>query len=262
MTAVSSQVGVVRATPRSPNAYVSTYAELSRRVREAGLLRRRYGYYWTLITVTAVSFAAVWYLVVAIGDSWFQLLAAALLALVSSQVGFLGHDAAHRQVFASHRWNEWTARILSGAFAGLSLGWWMTKHNRHHAAPNQEGKDPDVAPGALVFTPSASAARSPRAALLRSLPGLAVLPAADPGRAAPARQQHQEAAGPGTVQAPLGGSGADPGPPDRWHGSAVPAAAAGEGLRLPRRSTPACSASCWAARSPPTTRACRSCGGT
>ena len=151
--------------------YVSSYSALSRLVQSQGLLRRRYGHYWTRILGTVTAFAAVWYLVVILGDSWFQLLAAAALALVCTQVGFLGHDAAHRQVFASHRWNEWSARILSGAFAGLSYGWWMTKHNRHHAAPNQQDRDPDIAPGALVFTESDAAARTPSRARLDRFQG-------------------------------------------------------------------------------------------
>jgi fatty acid desaturase len=35
----------------------------------------------------------------------------------------------------------------------------MHKHNRHHRAPNQEGRDPDVAPGAFAFTPNVAAGR-------------------------------------------------------------------------------------------------------
>lgn len=49
---------------------------------------------------------------------------------------------------------------MSGAFAGLSYSWWSHKHNRHHNAPNQEGKDPDIGPGALAFTPAIAADRS------------------------------------------------------------------------------------------------------
>ncbi len=36
---------------------------------------------------------------------------------------------------------------------GLSFGWWTGKHNRHHAFPNQEGRDPGIAIGAVAFTP-------------------------------------------------------------------------------------------------------------
>jgi fatty acid desaturase len=35
---------------------------------------------------------------------------------------------------------------------GFSYGWWVDKHSRHHAHPNDEDKDPDIGAGALVFT--------------------------------------------------------------------------------------------------------------
>ena len=38
---------------------------------------------------------------VLLGDSWLQLLMAGALGLVMSQLGFLGHEAAHRQMFRS-----------------------------------------------------------------------------------------------------------------------------------------------------------------
>ena len=35
---------------------------------------------------------------------------------------------------------------------GLSYGWWVTKHNRHHAHPNTVDADPDIMLTALAFT--------------------------------------------------------------------------------------------------------------
>jgi fatty acid desaturase len=140
-------------------AYVSTYAALTRRVQAADLQRRRYGYYWGWIAGSVLAFVAIWVAVVMVGDSWWQLAIAAGLAVVMSQLGFLGHDAAHRQIFVSPRWNEWMARVLSGALTGLSYGWWLRKHNRHHSAPNQEGRDPDIDSGVLALTPSTAAGR-------------------------------------------------------------------------------------------------------
>src|SRR5690606_9928176 len=35
---------------------------------------------------------------------------------------------------------------------GMSYGWWMDKHTRHHANPNDSDRDPDVAPDILVWT--------------------------------------------------------------------------------------------------------------
>jgi fatty acid desaturase len=145
---------------RPRDAAVHSYAELSRVVLAAGLQRRRYGYYWTCFALAVLSFATIWVGFALLRNSWFQLLVAAALALVSAQFGFLGHDAAHRQVFASPRWNEWSARIMSGAFAGLSYGWWMTKHNRHHSGPNQVERDPDIGAGVIAFTPEQTARRT------------------------------------------------------------------------------------------------------
>lgn len=34
----------------------------------------------------------------------------------------------------------------------MSYGWWVAKHTRHHAHPNDVDKDPDVGAGAIVFT--------------------------------------------------------------------------------------------------------------
>jgi fatty acid desaturase len=133
---------------------VSRYADLMREVRDAGLLQRRHRYYWTQMGAAVAAFVGIWVGFFLLGDSWVQLVLAGLLGLVVTQFGFLGHDAAHRQMFRSSAWNEWTARILAGGFAGLSFAWWRAKHNLHHKAPNQEGYDPDIAPGAIAFTPA------------------------------------------------------------------------------------------------------------
>ena len=70
-----------------------------------------------------------------------------------TQIAFLGHDAAHRQIFRSGRWNDWVSLIIANLLVGISYGWWQSKHNRHHANPNKEGADPDIALAAIAFTP-------------------------------------------------------------------------------------------------------------
>ena len=156
---VTSAAPAATSRPRRERP-ATAYADLSRQVQAAGLMRRRLGWYWSRIAAAGVAFALAWVAFALLGDSWWQLAVAVALAVVLAQFGFLGHDAAHRQIFASTRWNEWIARTLSGAGAGLSYGWWLHKHNRHHGAPNQEGKDPDIAPGVLAFTPAIAQART------------------------------------------------------------------------------------------------------
>jgi fatty acid desaturase len=43
---------------------------------------------------------------------------------------------------------------------GLSYGWWVDTHNRHHANPNQEQRDPDIGDGVLAFTTAQAAKRN------------------------------------------------------------------------------------------------------
>jgi fatty acid desaturase len=150
-----------RASPRGSagTAFTSGFTELLAEVRDQCLLERRRGYYCTQIGITVGAFAAIWVAFFWLGNSWFQILPAVALGVIVTQFGFLGHDAAHRQMFTSAAGNAWTARILAGAFAGLSFAWWRAKHNQHHRSPNLEGYDPDIAPGAIAFTPTVVAQR-------------------------------------------------------------------------------------------------------
>ncbi|GAA1104216.1 fatty acid desaturase family protein [Nocardiopsis composta] len=130
----------------------SDYAVLSRTVSEHGLLRRRPVHYTVRIGVTLSLLAAAWTAFVLIGPSWWQLLTAAVLAGLFTQTAFIGHDAGHRQISERERINALIGRVHGDLLVGLGFGWWVEKHDRHHAHPNQEGKDPDIAGAALAFS--------------------------------------------------------------------------------------------------------------
>jgi fatty acid desaturase len=137
----------------------SDFARLSRRIVAAGLMDRKPRRYAAAAALAVGLFAGGWAAFVAVGDSWWQLAVAVLLAIGTTQVAFLGHDAGHRQIFRSRRASD-AAGLLAGNLAvGLSYGWWIDKHNRHHANPNHEDHDPDVGAGALVWTPEQAATR-------------------------------------------------------------------------------------------------------
>ncbi len=120
------------------------FLALARDIRQRGLMDRCYGYYWTKIVLTVLAFAACVALFIAIGDSWWQMATAVLFAFVLTHVAFLGHDAAHRQVFRSGKGNAWLSIVLGNLLVGMSFGWWQGKHTRHHDKPNQLGADPDI----------------------------------------------------------------------------------------------------------------------
>jgi len=130
------------------------YARLSRLVRQAGLLNMRTGHYAWRITITVVLLLGGWAAFLLVGDSWWQLAVAAYLAVMFTQLAFLGHDAGHRQITRSRRISYILGILLGNLGIGLSYGWWVSKHSRHHLNPNTEGADPDIMMKALAMTPS------------------------------------------------------------------------------------------------------------
>ncbi|MGB9378858.1 MAG: acyl-CoA desaturase [Mycobacteriales bacterium] len=141
------------AADAAPPRRGSDYSELSRQVRAAGLLNRRPGRYTARIALNAALLGAGIAAFVWLGDSWSQLLVAAYLGFVFTQLGFLGHDAGHWQIFGSRRRNDLFGLVLANLAIGLSYDWWIGKHNRHHSNPNHEERDPDLGVGAIIWTP-------------------------------------------------------------------------------------------------------------
>lgn len=126
-----------------------SYRQLSQVVQE-GLLRRAPGFYLGVGIAIALGFAATITASVLIGHSWFQLIIAGVLGILFTQVGFLGHEAAHRQILKTGPANDRLGLVLI-AFIGMSYSWWDSKHSRHHANPNQVGKDPDIEVDTISF---------------------------------------------------------------------------------------------------------------
>ncbi len=127
----------------------SAFRELALQVRAAGLLHRRRSYYVVKISLTVAALAGGWTALVLVGDSWLALGVAVFLGTVFAQLGFIGHDAGHQQIFASRRANQLVGFVVGNALIGLSFGWWVPKHNAHHSHPNEFDRDPDV--GSDVF---------------------------------------------------------------------------------------------------------------
>ena len=130
----------------------SEYTQLSRQIKQAGLLDRRRGWYVARMAVNVALLAAGWAAFVIIGESWWQLLTAVYLAVVFTQLAFMGHDAGHRQLFRSRRTNDLVGLAHANLLVGVSYDWWVDKHNAHHTNPNHEDLDPDISITALAFT--------------------------------------------------------------------------------------------------------------
>jgi fatty acid desaturase len=138
----------------------SDYTSLILTVRAAGLFDRRPVSYGIRAVLTVGGYATICLAVVLVGNSWYQLALAAAFGLAWGQVAFLGHDAGHQAIFANQRRNDVLGRLLGNLLVGLSYGWWVDTHNRHHAHPNQEEHDPDIRDGVLAFTTAQAAKRT------------------------------------------------------------------------------------------------------
>jgi fatty acid desaturase len=139
---------------------VTHFNQILAQVKEAGLLHKTPSFY--VIRLAAISAIAVAFWALGGLISWLTtqnqawIIAAfvlvAGLGILSAQYGFIAHEASHRQVFRNNKLNDWTGLFLANLFAGLSYGFWLRKHNKHHQRPNQIGQDPDIAIRVLSFT--------------------------------------------------------------------------------------------------------------
>lgn len=138
----------------------SGYGDLAREIRTLGLLERRPWFYAGVFGVLVLVGALVVAAMLRWQQSWALLALAPVLAVVSTQLGFLGHDLGHLQVLRSARRSRTLGVVCGNLLGGLSYSWWVTKHNAHHAHPNDLETDPDVRAGALVFDADQADTRS------------------------------------------------------------------------------------------------------
>ncbi|MFG1992430.1 fatty acid desaturase family protein [Actinoplanes sp. NPDC048988] len=134
----------------------SDFAALNRLIVNAGLLDRRPAYYAVRASAVTVSMAGAWAVFFLTGPSWWTVAVAAVLGVVFAQAALLAHDVAHRQVFRTRKPSDTAGRIVANVAVGMSYGWWVDKHTRHHNNPNHDDLDPDVQPELLIWATEAA----------------------------------------------------------------------------------------------------------
>jgi fatty acid desaturase len=152
------------ATSQDPSTQIDVpnerdYTVLKRRITDAGLLEKNRAYYALSITTNMVLWISCLVVLFTVGSVWAQALAAAMLGIISGQLGFQLHDSGHRQMFASPWKNALVGLFTADLLLGMSYGWWVQKHNRHHGNPNDVDLDPDIKVGAIAYTDEQAQAR-------------------------------------------------------------------------------------------------------
>src|SRR5487761_381991 len=128
------------------------FEEISRLVRDAGLMRPRTGYYIAKITLNLLLLGGGWAAFALIGNSWWQIPVAIYLGWAFTQTDFIGHDAGHRQITRSRRKADVLGFIHGNLLTGVSFGWWVGHHTRHHNYPNHLSLDPDILRRQVAFS--------------------------------------------------------------------------------------------------------------
>src|SRR6266571_120784 len=137
----------------------SDYAVLKRRIRDAGLLQKQPWFYTRSISAKLIVLAACLSVFVLFRNPWLQAANAVVLAIISGQLGFQLHDSGHRQMFAKGWKNAVVGLVTGNLLLGMSYGWWVDKHNRHHANPNHVDRDPDINTVAVSYSPGQALGR-------------------------------------------------------------------------------------------------------
>ena len=153
LTLASGRAPAADGLPAAADPSTASFRALARQLRAMGLLDRRPGYYTVKITLTIFAFFAGWTLFVMAGNSWAALAVAPVVGMMFTQLGFIGHDAGHNQIFRARRRNCLLGLVVANALIGLSFGWWVPKHSAHHAHPNEMGRDPDIGEGVIPASP-------------------------------------------------------------------------------------------------------------
>ena len=103
----------IPASERAERAERADFRVVAKAVRDAGLLERRVGFYVGVMIALGVALVGLLAGAVLLGDSWFQLLIAAGLGIVFTQIAFIAHEASHRQVLKNGPANDRLGRILA-----------------------------------------------------------------------------------------------------------------------------------------------------
>ena len=130
----------------------AAYDELRRLLIHGRLLDKQPAYYACKILTNLCFLGIGVFLITTFHAGWLDALIACYLAFVSTQIGFIVHDAGHQQISRTRWKNNLICLMHANLLLGFSYSWWINTHNQHHNNPNQCGSDPDIDFVLLAFS--------------------------------------------------------------------------------------------------------------
>lgn len=119
----------------------SDYGEWVREVRRRELLHPRPGYYLLLGCSTLTGLLLLVTGLVLLRDSWWAILLAPGFTIVSTQIAFFAHDAAHRHIAQSRRAVAVLCLVHGNLLNGLSYATDGGGQAQHSPRPPQRPRD-------------------------------------------------------------------------------------------------------------------------
>lgn len=129
----------------------ATFAELLGRVKAEGLLDLAPAYYFGRLALNTLLLLAGFAAFFILGNTWWQLLVALWMGLCGAQSAFMWHDAGHKAMFRNKKAASAVGYFHANFVNGVSYGWWVNHHNRHHSNPNHLDMDPDIGRRTAIF---------------------------------------------------------------------------------------------------------------
>ena len=132
--------------PPVPNKVQVAFRAYYKELDAKGYFKRDLGWYlFKLMTVFVWLVACLAILKQNKTDLLPVVAAAVSLGMFWQQLAFVGHDCGHMAMMCN-RLHDWAVGLMIGnVFSGISIGWWKSTHNVHHAVPNALTHDPDIA---------------------------------------------------------------------------------------------------------------------
>lgn len=127
------------------------YKNLREIITKEGILNRSYLYYAILIGIVFLGYFLSIFNLISQTNIPQLLLWSILFSIFAVQIAGLVHDSGHRAIFKSVWANDLFGKFAA-SFIAMRYESWRTKHNEHHAHPNQDDEDPDFSIPFLAFT--------------------------------------------------------------------------------------------------------------
>lgn len=134
----------VRKIKQPEVSYTRDYADLKRLVKDKGLMDRQTAYYAFALTEPVIMMMFGIAILVLAPNFGLKLISLPIWSLAWVRIGFIMHDAGHRQIADRPRKNDLIGLLYGNLLLGSSISAWREKHNEHHAHTNEVGVDPDL----------------------------------------------------------------------------------------------------------------------